>query len=220
MTPERWKRVEAVYAAVTARPVSTRADAMADLCGNDADLRREVESLLAHEDGADEFLEVPAFPAADVASERDLIGRSVGPYRIMSLLGAGGMGEVYRAHDEQLDREVAIKFLPRLSTDPRVVARFEVEARALAALNCPHIGAIYGLEHVDGSPVLVLELVEGATLAERIARAGVPLREALATARQIAVALEAAHAMRRGQSAGFPPRPGAHPAGTADRWRT
>ena len=142
MTPERWKRVEAVYAAVTARPVSTRADAMADLCGNDADLRREVESLLAHADAAAEFLETPAFPAADIASERALIGRLVGPYRIMSLLGAGGMGEVYRAHDEQLDREVAIKFLPRLSTDPRVVARFEVEARALAALNCPHIGAI------------------------------------------------------------------------------
>jgi len=194
MTPERWKRVEAVYAAVTSRPVSTRADAMADLCGNDADLRREVESLLAHADAAADFLETPAFPAADIASERDLIGRVVGPYRIISLLGAGGMGEVYRAHDEQLHREVAIKFLPRLSTDPRVVGRFQVEARALAALNCPHIGAIYGLEHVDGSPVLVLELVEGETLAERMAGAGGPLREALAIARQIAVALEAAHA--------------------------
>ena len=104
------------------------------------------------------------------------------------------MGEVYRAHDQQLGREVAIKILPRLfSSDPERLARFEGEARVLAALNHPHIGAIYGLEHVDGSPALVLELVEGETLAEQIAKGPLPLDHALTIARQIADALEAAH---------------------------
>ena len=97
------------------------------------------------------------------------------------------MGEVYRAHDEQLGREVAIKILPRLfSSDSERLARFESEARMLAALNHPHIGAIYGLEHVDGSPALVLELVEGETLAERIAKGPLPVADALTIARQIA----------------------------------
>ena len=194
MTPERWRQVEDVYHAVLARPAGERAGVAAELCAGDEVLRHEVESLLAHSGEASAFLETPAFAAASVAGEGPLIGRRFGPYQVRSLLGAGGMGEVYRAHDGQLGREVAIKILPRLfSSDPERLARFEAEARMLAALNHPHIGAIYRLEHVDGSPALVLELVEGETLAEQIARGPLPLAHALTIARQIADALEAAH---------------------------
>ena len=194
MTPERWRQVEAVYHTVIARPAGERAGVVADLCGSDEVLRHEVESLLARAGEASAFLETPAFAAASIAGEGPLIGRRFGSYLVRSLLGVGGMGEVYRAHDGQLGREVAIKILPRLfSGDPERLARFEGEARVLAALNHPHIGAIYGLEHVDGSPALVLELVEGETLAEQIAKGRLPLDQALTIARQIADALEAAH---------------------------
>ncbi len=194
MTPERWRQVEDVYNAVMARPAGERAGVVADLCASDEELRHEIESLLAHAREASAFLETPAFAAASVAGEGPLIGRRFGSYLVRSLLGAGGMGEVYRAHDEQLGREVAIKILPRLfSSDSERLARFESEARMLAALNHPHIGAIYGLEHVDGSPALVLELVEGETLAERIAKGPLPFADALTIARQIADGLDAAH---------------------------
>ena len=193
-----------------ARPAAERAGATDELCQGDDGLRQEVETLLAHAGDASAFLETPAFAVADVAGEPDIIGRQFGSYRVQSALGAGGMGEVYRAHDAQLGREVAVKILPRLSSsDPERLARFEQEARMLAALNHPHIGAIYGLEQMNGSPALVLEFVEGETLADRLARArqlpsgvrnplaprsrGVPLKEALTIARQIAAALEAAH---------------------------
>src|SRR6266536_2284825 len=121
-------------------------------------------------------------------------GTRLGPYEIVSALGAGGMGEVYRARDTKLDREVAIKVLPELFvSDPERVARFQREAKTLAALNHPHIGGIYGLEDAGGVRALVLELVEGPTLADRIAQGPIPLDEALPIARQIAEALEAAH---------------------------
>ncbi len=121
-------------------------------------------------------------------------GDCLGPYEVLSALGAGGMGEVYRARDTKLGREVAIKILPHLFTsDPERLARFEREARMLAALNHPHIGAIYGLEDADGVRALVLELVLGDTLADRIGSGPSPLPEALIIARQIADALEAAH---------------------------
>ena len=131
-----------------ARPAAERAGATDELCRGDDGLRQEVETLLAHAGDASAFLETPAFAVADVAGEPDIIGRQFGSYRVQSALGAGGMGEVYRAHDTQLGREVAVKILPRLSSsDPERLARFEQEARMLAALNHPHIGAIYGLEH-------------------------------------------------------------------------
>ena len=100
-----------------------------------------------------------------------MTGRRIGAYELRGLLGAGGMGEVYRARDTQAGADVAIKILPRaFATDPERLARFEREARLLAALNHPNIGAIHGLEEADGVQALVLELVEGETLAERIAR--------------------------------------------------
>ena len=121
-------------------------------------------------------------------------GDRLGPYQILSLLGEGGMGAVYRARDTKLDRDVAIKvLLPTVADDPERLARFEREAKTLASLNHPHIAAIYGLEDADGAKALVLELVEGEDLAQRIARGPIPLDEALPIARQIADALEAAH---------------------------
>src|SRR6266567_2588816 len=121
-------------------------------------------------------------------------GTKLGPYEIVAPLGAGGMGEVYRARDSKLGRDVALKILPALFTaDADRVARFEREARMLASLNHPHIGAIYGFEDAGNMPALVLELVEGVTLDNRVHRAPLPLAEALTFARQIADALEAAH---------------------------
>ncbi|HEX7796645.1 MAG TPA: protein kinase [Vicinamibacterales bacterium] len=121
-------------------------------------------------------------------------GTRLGSYEIRGLLGSGGMGEVYRAHDARLRREVAIKILPRLLTaDAERVSRFEREAHLLAALNHPNIAAIHGIEEYDGVPALILELVEGETLSERIARGPLPLGETLMMARQIADALHAAH---------------------------
>src|SRR5215217_5721084 len=121
-------------------------------------------------------------------------GTRLGAYEIISLLGAGGMGEVYRATDMDLKRDVAIKVLPAsLAGDPDRLARFRREAEVLAALNHPNIAHIHGLDKSDGITALVMELVEGPTLAERIADGAVPLDEALPIARQIAEALEAAH---------------------------
>jgi len=121
-------------------------------------------------------------------------GSRLAQFEILGSLGAGGMGEVYRARDTKLGRDVAIKILPpAFTSDPDRLARFEREARMLAALNHPNIGSIYGLEDADGIRALVLELVEGETLAERVARGPIPLKDALPIARQITAALEAAH---------------------------
>ena len=121
-------------------------------------------------------------------------GTRLGPYEILSLLGVGGMGEVYRATDTNLKRQVAIKVLPHVvATDPERLARFQREAEVLAALNHPNIAHIHGLEKASGTIALVMELVEGPTLADRIARGRMPLDEALPIAKQIAEALESAH---------------------------
>src|SRR5262245_38498006 len=121
-------------------------------------------------------------------------GTRLGPYEITSLLGSGGMGEVHRARDTKLNRDVALKVLPdSFATDVERLARFQREAQVLAALNHPNIGAIYGLEESDGVQALVLELVEGPTLADRIAEGPLRLDEAVPVAKQIAEALEAAH---------------------------
>jgi serine/threonine protein kinase len=208
MTPERWSDVERVYHAALTHDAPQRGAFLAEACAGDEALRREVESMLASERAAAGFMSTPAVDSGMLSPAASFVGRQLGPYTIQSPLGVGGMGEVYRARDSKLGRDVAIKILPRIFTsDPDRLARFEREARLLASLNHPNIGAIYGLEEVDGIPALVLELVEGDTLAERIARRGgagpsksrgpvgfpLALREALTIARQIADALEAAH---------------------------
>ena len=206
MSTDRWRQVEDLCHAALACPAGERRPFLTKACAGDEELLREVESLLALESSAEAFMKLPAAVLAGSAVAEDrraaLVGARFGSYTISGLLGVGGMGEVYRAHDETLGREVAIKLLsPTFITEPERRARFEREARMLATLNHPHIGAIYGVEEADGVRGLVLELVEGATLAERIAASaatgagapGLPLAEALAIARQVADALEAAH---------------------------
>ena len=121
-------------------------------------------------------------------------GTRLGPYEIVSALGAGGMGEVYEARDTKLKRQVAIKVLPEsVAADAERLARFQREAEVLASLNHPNIAAIHGLEESGGTTALVMELVEGDDLSQRIARGAIPVNEALPIAKQIAEALEAAH---------------------------
>jgi len=199
MDANRWQQLSRLYHAALARRDVDRAAFLAEACGGDEALRRDVESLLAQPESAQAFLDGPAMAEAarmvsDVEPLATLVGRRLGAYQIQAGLGAGGMGEVYRARDTKLGRDVAIKILPRVFTsDPDRVARFGREARVLAALNHSNIAAIYGLEDADGIQALVLELVEGETLAERITRGPIPVDEALPIARQIAEALEAAH---------------------------
>ncbi len=197
MTTDRWSAIERIFHEALERPVEARAAFLTESCGGDEQLRREVQSLLDNATQP-EFLEQSALQvAAGLATGpglASLIGQRIGVYQIQVLLGKGGMGEVYRARDTRLDREVAIKVLPRAFTaDPERLARFEREARVLASLNHPHIGMIHGLEEGEGTRALVLELVDGDTLAERIARGRVPVKQALIWARQIADALDAAH---------------------------
>jgi eukaryotic-like serine/threonine-protein kinase len=121
-------------------------------------------------------------------------GTKLGSYEVVAQIGAGGMGEVYQAHDTKLGRDVAIKVLPEaFAHDPERLARFQREAKMLAALNHPNIATIFGLEHSDGVQYLVMELVSGETLADRVKAGPLPIEEALTVAKQIAEALEAAH---------------------------
>jgi Tol biopolymer transport system component len=195
---ERRRRVEDLCDAALDLDVRERAAFVAGACGPDEGLRKDVEALLAHAEKAESFLAMPIGEvAAHVLADHhgtSLVGRQVGSHRILSLLGTGGMGKVYRAHDTRLGRDVAIKVVAdAFLSDPERFARLEREARVLATLNHPHIGAIYGLEEADGIRGLVLELVEGATLADRLVSGPLPIHEALTAARQIAEALEAAH---------------------------
>jgi serine/threonine-protein kinase len=195
---DRRRQIEDLCHAALERDPSDRAAFVATACGSDESLRHEVEALLAHAQTEEGFLATPLAPlaAGALANERSqsLLGRSLGRYQISARLGSGGMGEVYRAHDTTLGRDVAIKVLPKAFTsDSERLARFEREARVLATLNHPNIGAIYGLERADGLQALVLELVEGETLARRLQRGPLPVPQALAIAKQVADALEAAH---------------------------
>jgi Tol biopolymer transport system component len=194
---EDWLRAKDVFANARALPASDRQAYLSAACvGNEA-LRLEVESLLASDERAKSFLESPAVVRSDGAPRPASLvieGRRLGAYQVQALLGVGGMGEVYRARDTKLQRDVAVKFLPHaFTTDPERLSRFEREARMLAALNHPHIGAIYGFEEADAFRFLILELVDGPTLADRLAKGPLRVAEALIAARQIAEALEAAH---------------------------
>jgi serine/threonine protein kinase len=141
-----------------------------------------------------DFLASGSLDSAVRGLRGDLVGRQIGVYHVTALLGIGGMGEVYRARDTKLGRDIAVKVLPfQFTIDPERSARFEREARVLATLNHPHIGAIYGFEETNGISALILELIEGETLSERLTGGPLPISEALSVARQIAEALEAAH---------------------------
>ncbi len=209
MTDERWQRVKALFQAAVERPVADRTAFVAAAADGDEAVRREVESLLASDAAADSPLDgLPVASAAVVAAGPSIVpamdetyllatlapGHCIGSYEVLAPLGAGAMGQVYRARDQKLNREVALKILPaQFALDADRLARFKREAQMLAALNHPNIGAIYGFEESNGEQALVLELVDGPTLAELIARRPFRYEEALAIARQIAEALETAH---------------------------
>jgi serine/threonine protein kinase/tetratricopeptide (TPR) repeat protein len=202
MTLERWREVEALFNAACSSS-SARVEEL--LAQAKPEVREEVEALLAQQqsDGPLDRSALDLLTSEDGETVDDSLaqsamrlepGQTLGPYVVVSTLGRGGMGEVYRARDTKLDRDVAIKVLPAVfGSDPDRVVRFQREAKTLAALNHPNIAAIYGLEERDGATALVLELVEGPTLADRIAQGPVPQDEAVRIATQIADALEAAH---------------------------
>jgi eukaryotic-like serine/threonine-protein kinase len=210
MTDDRWLRVKRLFQAAVEQPPSERSAFVSAAVIDDETLRSDVDALLAA-DGADLALS-DQWPLASESLLAELrtglqapgpggspspgltAGSRLGKYDVVAPLGAGGMGEVYRARDARLGRDVAIKILPRAFTsDPDRLARFEREARVLASLNHPHIAGIYGIEEEGTAPALVLELVEGPTLADRIKAGRIGVAEVLATARQIADALSAAH---------------------------
>jgi eukaryotic-like serine/threonine-protein kinase len=197
MTPERWQDVERLFHAALERPPHERAAFLQESSAGDDSLRREVESLLHESSQADGFLEGPPVGGVallDAQRRSTLIGRRLSEYEIKEWIGAGGMGEVYRARDVKLGRDVAIKMLPAfLAGHPDRAERFKREAKILATLNHPHIGAIYALEESEGILGLVLELVEGPTLADRLSEGRLAVHDALSVARQTADALDAAH---------------------------
>ena len=205
---DRWNNVRAIFDAAVVLQGDDRAALIRERCGDDRTLQVDVESLLMADGARGSRLEQPVSPALRGRALKALAGgpetHNLAPgaqletYTIAGILGTGGMGEVYRAHDTTLGREVAIKILPSRLNDRELRERVEREARLLAALNHPNIGAIYGIAHSNGTRGLVLELVDGETLAERIDKQtnrsrGLRVRDALSIALQIAEALEAAH---------------------------
>jgi len=198
MDANRWRRVEEICEAAIGLLPGERAALLDRACGADAALRGEVESLLVHEGSAERFLDSSVGAvAAHVMPAHDIIGRRFADYEITAKLGEGGMGEVYRARDRKLGRDVAIKILPpAFATDRDRMHRFEREARLLATVNHPCIGAIYGVIEIEGLPALVLELVDGETLSVALSRGPLTLPRALTLSAHITEALD--HAHRRG----------------------
>ncbi len=199
MTPERWRQIESLYHAALELAPGQRSAFLDQACAGDEELRREVESLLVSHDEAASFIEKsPEDVAAGMLAEEQahsVIGRTLGHYRMLSLLGAGGMGEVYRARDTRLDRDVAVKILPeRLAENPEALRRFEREAKAVAALSHPNILAIHDFGAEQGVSYAVTELLEGATLRERLGQSALDWRETVRIGTAIAEGLTAAHA--------------------------
>ena len=196
MTPERWKRLSDLFDRALEVPPAERPAFLVRACGEDVALREDVERLLESDAHADGLGETPAFRIDTRRSAPTLtVGTRLGRYEITGFVGAGGMGEVYRARDPRLDRDVGIKILPAAAdiTNDQL-ARFEREARAVAALNHPNILSIHDIGLQDGLPFVVSELLDGETLRATLDRGPLSSREALDLARQIAVGLAAAHA--------------------------
>ena len=203
MTPERLSQIEELYHAVRECEPGERTAFLAGACNGDEDLRREVESLLAANLSGACFLDEPVmrqaagiFASQPSRNEQRLApGLELGPYVIETHLGAGGMGEVYRAKDKRLHRTVALKVLPRQSADtPGLRQRLEREAKVISSLNHPHICTLFDIGRQADVDYLVMEFLEGDTLARRLEKGALPLPELLELAVQIASALAAAHA--------------------------
>jgi len=193
---EEWERVESLFLEALELSLEERAAFLDRACAGKEDLRREVESLLAYDNASELHIAAAVEDTAHslVGAATFTSGTSVGDYEIQELIGSGGMGEVYRARDVRLARDVAIKVLPSfLMNDPERLRRFEQEARAAAALNHPNILAVYQMGVYEGAPYLVSELLEGSTLRARIRRGPLAARNAIDYGVQIARGLAAAH---------------------------
>jgi serine/threonine protein kinase/Tol biopolymer transport system component/tetratricopeptide (TPR) repeat protein len=196
MTPERWQHIKALLQGALERKPVERSSFLNEACSNDPSLRGEVESLIASYERAGGFIESPAFEvmAESLANDAMAIGSSLGPYKIIERLGAGGMGEVYLAEDTRLGRKVAVKVLPaHFTRNNERVRRFQQEARAASALNHPNIITIYEIGQVESHHFIATEFIEGETVRQHMARAQVKMSEALEIAIQAASALCAAH---------------------------
>src|SRR5215470_12385586 len=198
MKPERWHKIEKLYHSALEREADQRTAFLAAACADDDSLRREVESLLAHQSQAENLLETPVMEVAAKALADDqnglMVGQSLGSYQILLRLGAGGMGEVYQARDARLERTVALKILPaEVAADAERMRRFVREAKAASALNHPHVATIYEIGEVDGVNFIAMEYVEGQTLAARINGHTLRASEIIEIGSQIADALDEAH---------------------------
>ena len=175
MKPERWKQIDQLFHSALQQEASQRAAFLEKACAGDEDLRREVESLLAHQEQAETSLKCPPWepPPKGLLRVNPITGRTADrPLQIRSLLGVGGMGEVYQAQDPRLDRAVALKILPtELASDPDRMRRFMREARAASGLKHPNIATIYEIGKSDEFHFIAMEYVEGQTLATRSAAA-------------------------------------------------
>lgn len=198
MNAERWKRVNDLFQSAVERPSGQRAAFLHEACQGDEGLRREVESLLASHEQAENFIEVPAFEAAPEFAPNDstgaMVGKLIGHYRIESLIGVGGMGEVYLARDERLGRKAALKLLPdSLTIDETQLSRFKNEARTASALNHPNILTVYEIGAEGHVQFIATEFIEGITLRASLEYGRTSPRAALDIAVQVASALAAAH---------------------------
>jgi serine/threonine protein kinase/thioredoxin-like negative regulator of GroEL len=197
MRPEEWQRCVEIFSAALERQPEERAAFIYHACPDDESLRREVTMLLRSHEESGDFISVPAFVAAAELLDDDpdaLIGTQIGPYRVESVLGSGGMGVVYLAHDERLGRKVGLKLLPQsLIADITHLSRLKREARTASALNHPNIVTIHDIGEDHSTHYIASELIEGETLRERLMRGPIQLSEAVDIATQVAGALVAAH---------------------------
>jgi serine/threonine protein kinase/Tol biopolymer transport system component len=197
MTPERWQQITDIFEAVLLRAAPDRAAFVAEACKGDEELRREVEELLASHDQAGRFIEEPAMAVAarQGGGDASLSGQLIAHYELLSLLGSGGMGDVYLAQDTRLGRKVALKLLPDyLAGDTQRTRLFSKEARAASALNHPNIITVYEIGHLDNHYYIAMEYVDGVTLREKIYREKAPLQKLLKYMQQVAEGLTKAHA--------------------------